>query len=78
MSIAIPHFDKMKSVMSETQAAHDFVEFLHSRGMEICFREEGYDRLCPVGQSIDTLLAEWKGIDLKECENERRALLDRL
>lgn len=39
---------------------------------------DGFERLVPVNQGLQQVLADWLGIDLSEIEREKRLMLDRL
>lgn len=68
--------DKMLAAKPETQPAGEFVEWLQGRGL-LLGQWEGERFVPAVGHTLEELLAEWKGIDLAECERERRELLEK-
>lgn len=69
-----PEHEKLKSCVTDTQAAGDFITWCEDeKGIRLA-RMNG-DRMT---QSLTELLAEWKGIDLDEVEREKRAMLDGL
>lgn len=71
-----PEHTRLKAVNAETQAAYDFYEWLGGQGIFLAERYEG--RSYPAMKSIDTLLAEWKGIDRDKIEQEKRAMLAKI
>lgn len=77
--IPTPTLDKMKEVKSESQAIGEFLEWAQGQGLHLCEQVEvnswGSQQYMPVSKSIETLLAEHFGIDLKKAEQEKRAIL---
>lgn len=70
----------MAAVCDKSQIVGEFLEWLREKkGWELCayptFDKES-TRFYLVRYEIDTLLAEFFGIDLRKVEIERRALLD--
>lgn len=68
--------EKLIDVSSESQVIG---EFLDTCGYFLCEQTGGEVRpFMPVSLSIEELLAEYFGIDLKKLEDEKRALLEQL
>jgi hypothetical protein len=79
--IDTPELDKRAAVLPEIEAVKLFIHWLRSeKKMSLCEWMEwanapaGY---YPTGEQLETLLAEYHGIDLAKAEAERNALLDR-
>jgi len=72
-----PEHTKLKAVNVETQAAYDFVEWLRTQGVFLAFTDS-YGATYPANQSIDSMLAEWKDIDLRKIDEEKRAMLAKI
>lgn len=72
-----PELDKMKKVQDESQSLGAFLDWLQNeRKIILCEynnKDEHYP--FPIYKSIEQILAEYFKIDLKKCENERRAIL---
>jgi hypothetical protein len=75
-----PELAKMAAHNDESQIIGEFLDVIFSQGMVLCEwdtvvggnREE---QLFPIDKSIEQILADFYGIDLKKCEQERRELL---
>jgi len=74
-----PALDKMASVRNESQKIGEFLEYLGQRRIILCEETDpplSYDApYMPVNQDTEQLLADFFEIDLKACEEERRAIL---
>ena len=72
-----PALDKQASVRGESQPIGLFLEYLQQKGIMLC--REGSEKsdfpYIPIRENIEQLLADYFEIDLKACEEERRALL---
>jgi len=72
-----PEHDKLAAVSGETQAAGEFLTWLAAQGYVIgrwmAVRRD--ERLVPISESVETLLAEWKDIDRHEIDREKRAMI---
>lgn len=73
LTIPTPELDKMMKVQKESQIIG---EFLDSCGYMLC-RASGKDwhPFEPVPKTIEQVLADYFGIDLKKVEEERRSIL---
>jgi hypothetical protein len=71
-----PEHEKLAKVQPETQAAHDFLEWLGGKGIMLA-RVDERGMALTVGNDRD-LLAEWKGVDLAALEAEKRAMIERV
>ncbi len=57
----------------------EFLEWCNSKGMELAsWVEEGRieDRMAPIPENIEQILARYFNIDLKKLEEERRKILE--
>lgn len=74
-----PELDKMLAVNDKSQVIGEFLDWLRNDKdyvlAEYCTDD---DNLYPTHSSIETLLADFFGIDLKKIEEERRAILKSL
>lgn len=70
--VEYPEHQKLRAVRAQTQAAGAFFDWLQN--------ERGYEMVGPDGVyvPIDELLADWKGIDARELEREKLAMLEEL
>lgn len=75
-----PECEKMSKVRPQSQAIGEFLEWLqYEKGWSLATVPEYYDHtLVEVSFSIESLLAEYFGIDLDKVETERRQMLDRI
>jgi hypothetical protein len=76
---ACPECDKLASVADKSQVIGEFIDWLLGEKQYILAKwgtGEVEDMLLPRNPSVQGLLAEFFGIDLKKVEVERRALLD--
>jgi hypothetical protein len=63
----------------KTQHIGVFLEWLSAQGAVIAsWGKDEYDedRLIPIPDSIEQLLADYSGVDLQKMENEKRAILE--
>lgn len=72
-----PELDKMLAVNDKSQVIGEFLDWLRN-DRDIIFAKYHKDELYPEYSSIEKLLAEFFGIDLKKIEEERRAILKSL
>lgn len=74
-----PETQKMVNAAPESQSIGEFVEWMGAQGIQLAeFVEiEGYSepKLMPVSRSLENMLADYFGIDLKAVEKERRKIL---
>lgn len=76
-----PELDKMLSNKDKSQTIGEFLDWLMSeKKVILCVYDEKISEHhpYPIRKSIEELLAEYYGIDLKKCEKERMALLNNL
>lgn len=73
-----PELDKMLAVKDQSQTIGEFLDWLTEVKGYVLAEYDENDRLYPKYSSIETLLAEFFGIDLKKIEEERRAILKSL
>jgi len=70
-----PEHEKLQAVKHETQAVHDFLEWV-SDEYSLGLRDmRGFP---PAGKTLRDLLAEWKDIDQAKLEAEKQAMLEEL
>lgn len=70
--------EKMHAVKEKSQAIGEFLEWLISDKELVIGRWDSDGTLHPKYVSIENLLAEFFGIDLKKVEKEKRAILDKI
>lgn len=70
-----PEHEKLQAVRYETQAVHDFIEWVSD---EYNVGLRCVDGFPPAGKSLRDLLAEWKNIDQQKLEAEKQAMLEEL
>jgi hypothetical protein len=74
-----PECEKMAAVQKESQAVGEFLDWLQSeKGFIVCEQGKGdsYEfPYVPACLSIESLLADFFGINLKKVEKERRDML---
>lgn len=73
-----PEHDKVMAVKDETEPAAAFIEWLGTQHLHLGRVEDGHRYLQPVHESLTTLLARWKGIDLAEFDREDAAILAKI
>jgi hypothetical protein len=74
-----PELEKIKSLEKETCIESELLEWLQENGYVICKWtdfEDATSCYMPINKSIEAILAERHGIDLKKVEQERQSLLD--
>lgn len=72
-----PTLDKMLRVKNQSQKIGEFLEWLSSaKHYHIARWSNEEEQLVHVSESIETLLAEYFEIDLKQAERERRKILN--
>jgi hypothetical protein len=78
MSSTTPTLDAMSLVQTQSQAIGEFIDWLAGQGLAICGSVDGPrgERYFPDARSIERLLADYFGIDLRAAEEERQAILD--
>jgi hypothetical protein len=75
-----PEHDKLAVVRDESQAQGEFLEWLRdTKGMALCDRTDSkVTPWFPTGASVESLLAEYHGIDRDRLEKEKRHMLAEL
>lgn len=76
-----PEHKKLLAIKDESQAIGELLEMgLPSMGIHLCEVHKGLttDRWFPTHRSIQSILAEWFGIDQNKIEAEKRQMLDEL
>ena len=71
----LPEHEKLKEVQPQSQAIGEFIEWLGEQGIWLSSFNR-FDRLEPINDSAEKLLARYFEIDLKVLEAEKVALLD--
>jgi hypothetical protein len=75
-----PECEKLAAVSEESNKIGDFIDWLNEIDIVLCKFDEDSERFYSIhqmhSQGINTLLAQYYGIDLDKVERERRALLD--
>lgn len=72
-----PEHEKLAKVKDKSQAIGEFLNYGLEDGVLLA-RYDKYDRLYPIHQSTEALLAKYFDIDLVVLEKEKRAMLDGL
>lgn len=72
-----PEHDKLAKVKDKSQAIGEFLDYGLPQGYVLA-KYDKYDRLYPIHDSIESLLAEHFGIDQDVLEDEKRQMLDKL
>lgn len=67
-----PEHDKLHMVKEHSQAIGEFLDF---GSYTLCEEDPNTGRYWPVQKSIQTLLAEWYGIDEQKLNDEKEAML---
>lgn len=76
-----PENDQMKANQDQSQPIGEFLDWLQNeKKIVLCKWDEKISEHHPqpVYTNIETLLAEYFGVDLKKAEKERKAILDNL
>lgn len=75
--IATPELDKMIACKDRSQIIGEFLEWLgtSSEPICLCYYDEDMKEYCDVSTPINSILAEYFGIDENKCEKERQAIL---
>ena len=72
-----PEHDKLTAITAESQTIGAFLE---NSGFTLCtvgkYNDLDGNRYIPVRKSINSILADYFGIDLDEIEREKRAMLE--
>lgn len=72
-----PEHDKLMAISDISQEIGEFLDFgLEAQGILLAEFEPEGNRLRMTNRSIPEILAEYFGIDRKEIEREKRAMLD--
>jgi Ribonuclease G/E len=69
-----PEHEKLKAIVDQTQPAGEFLEWLEDQGYYLA-RNDEHGRPWALHKDVQTLLAEWQGIDRAKLEREKKALL---
>lgn len=73
--------EKLKALEKDRSVVQRFIDWLYDeQECEIAFWERNRieDRLCPIRQGREQLMAEFFKIDLKVLDDEKRAMLDHI
>lgn len=73
-----PEHDKVLAVKNETEPAAAFIEWLGTQSIHLGRVEPDHSYLQPVHETLTTLLARWKGIDLPKLDREDAAILAKI
>lgn len=78
--IKTPELDKMIACNQNSQVIGEFLEWLKGRSepIDLCIWDESDDMYCELNMSINSLLAEYFGINEQVAEKERVAILKQL
>lgn len=68
-----PMLERIRQVSDQSQIISKFLDWLLNEGYVICV--DDVERYVPAYQKIEDWLAEYFGIDQKQAEAERRAIL---
>lgn len=71
-----PEHDKLQAVAGKSQVIGEFIEWLREQGIYLA--TDDFDKIYPIHQSVETLLASFFEIDLNVIEKEKRQMLDSL
>lgn len=75
-TVPTPELDKMLAVKDRSQAIGEFIDGAPYYLAEyVTYDDIEGERLAVVQKPIEQILADWFGIDLAKCEDERRLLL---
>lgn len=78
-TIETPELDKMLAVKERSQAIGEFIDGgPYYLAEYITHEDDDRERLEVVTKPIEQILADWFGIDLAKCEDERRLILTSL
>lgn len=69
-----PECEKLAEIHDKSQVIGEFLDWLNSEGIYLC--EEISEKLFPIRDTIEFLLADFFGIDMKKVEEERQSMLD--
>ena len=72
-----PEHEKLAKVKDKSQAIGEFLDYGLPQGYVLA-KYDKYDRLYPIHDSIESLLADHFGIDRDELEHEKQQMLDTL
>jgi len=70
-----PEHEKLQEIADQSQTIG---EFLECNGYVLCQYEEEIDEFVPHRNSIEQILAEYFGIDLKKIDQEKRQMLEEM
>jgi hypothetical protein len=72
-----PEHEKMHKVQEESRAIGEFLEALPQLGLTLADVDiDGFGRLLPTHRSIQDIIAQHLGIDLKVIEQEKQQMLE--
>lgn len=71
----LPEHEKLQEVQPQSQAIGEFIEWLGEQGIWLASFNK-FDRLNPINDSTEKLLAQFFKIDLQVLEAEKIAILD--
>ena len=70
----LPEHEKLQDIQPQSQTCGELIEWLGEQGIFLC-KFNRFDRLDPINDSTERLLARYFGIDLKVLEDEKVAIL---
>ena len=78
-----PECDKMRKAREKgSQIIGEFLEWCESNGIVLSSvikeEDEIFERWCPINKRREQILADFFGVDLDKCEEERQAILEEL
>lgn len=71
-----PECEKLAEVSKDSQIIGQFLDEMKYAGKELCTFDDSEEQWMPVRGTIESILAEYFGIDMNKVEEERRAILD--
>jgi len=71
-----PELEKMKAIQPKSQMIGEFLEWLTGEKGVTLAKYDNHDRLMPVYDHAEKLLAEFFGINLVKAEKEKRMILE--
>ncbi len=72
-----PEHEKLKALNGANNIVGDFISWLSEQGIQLA-RWDKFDELHPINDSIESLLANFFGIDRNILEQEKQAMLDQI
>jgi hypothetical protein len=78
MTIEYPEHIKLHAVRDKSQAIGEFLEWLNSKGIVLCCKEEKGDGFCMTNTTNNEYLAEFLEINLEILEKEKTIMLEKI